>query len=144
MKTFVEKPSTRQRDWYLVDAKGKTLGRLAVVLANTLRGKNKPEYTPHIDCGDFIVVVNAKEISVTGKKLENKLYRRHSGYMGGLKTHNLEYMLEKRPEDVLRKAVKGMMPKNRLARAQIVKLKIYAGPDHQHQAQQPKKLEIET
>lgn len=144
MKTFVEKPSTRQRDWYLVDAKDKTLGRLAVVLANRLRGKNKPEYTPHVDCGDFIVVVNAKEISVTGKKLENKLYRRHSGYMGGLKTHNLEYMLENRPEEVLRKAVKGMMPKNRLARAQIGKLKIYAGPDHQHQAQQPEKLEIET
>ncbi len=144
MKTFVEKPSTRQRDWYLVDAKDKTLGRLAVVLANTIRGKNKPQYTPHVDCGDFVVVVNAKEVAVTGKKLEDKLYHRHSGYMGGLKTHNLEYMLEKRPEEVLRRAVKGMMPKNRLARAQIGKLKIYAGPDHQHQAQQPKKLEIET
>ncbi len=143
MKTYVEKPTTRQRDWYMVDASNRNLGRLAVVLANTLRGKHKPEYTPHVDCGDFIVVVNAKSIAVTGNKLQDKLYRKHSGYMGGLKTHNLAYMLENRPEDVLRMAVKGMMPKNRLARAQLRKLKIYAGAEHPHEAQRPKEMKID-
>ena len=142
-KTYVATPSTRQRDWYVVDAEGKTLGRLATQIADALRGKRKPEYTPHIDTGDFVVVVNAEKIVVTGNKLQDKRYYRHSGYPGGLRSRSLAEMLDRQPEEVIRKAVKGMLPRNRLARAQITKLKVYAGPDHPHAAQQPKPLEIE-
>jgi large subunit ribosomal protein L13 len=142
MKTYVAKPTERQRDWYLVDAEGKTLGRLATGIADTLRGKLKPEYTPHIDTGDFVVVVNAEKIHVTGDKLAQKRYWRHSGYPGGIKSRTLAEMLDRRPEEVIRKAVKGMLPRNRLARKQITKLKVYAGPEHPHQAQQPTELEI--
>jgi large subunit ribosomal protein L13 len=125
----------------LVDASGKTLGRLATQIADALRGKRKPEYTPHIDTGDFVVVVNAEKIEVTGNKRQAKLYRRHSGYPGGLRTRTLEEMLERRPEEVIRLAVKGMLPRNRLARRQLRKLKVYAGPEHPHRAQQPKPIE---
>ena len=141
MKTYFATASDRQRDWFVVDAEGKNLGRLATRIADTLRGKRKPEYTPHVDTGDFVVVVNAEKVTVTGKKLEDKRYYRHSGYPGGLRSRTLGEMLERRPEEVLRMAVKGMLPRNRLARAQLRKLKVYAGPEHPHQAQQPKPLE---
>ena len=141
MKTFVATPANRQRDWYVVDAEGQTLGRLATQLADALRGKRKPTYTPHIDVGDFVVVVNAEKIAVTGAKRHEKLYHRHSGHPGGLKTRTLNDMLERRPEEVIRLAVKGMLPRNRLARQQLTKLKVYAGPDHPHAAQQPKPME---
>jgi large subunit ribosomal protein L13 len=141
LKTYVATPSTRERHWLLVDASGKTLGRLATQIADALRGKRKPEYTPHIDTGDFVVVVNAEKIRVTGKKREDKLYHRHSGYPGGLRTRTLEEMLARRPEEVIRLAVKGMLPRNRLARQQLRKLKVYAGPDHPHAAQQPEAIE---
>ena len=144
MKTYVATPTDRERNWLLVDAEGQTLGRLATRIADALRGKRKPTYTPHVDVGDFVVVVNAEKISVTGAKRREKLYHRHSGYPGGLKTRTLEEMLAKRPEEVIRLAVKGMLPKNRLARKQLTKLKVYAGPEHPHAAQQPRKLEIET
>jgi large subunit ribosomal protein L13 len=144
MRTFVATPENRERDWYVVDADGRTLGRLATQIADALRGKRKPEYTPHCDVGDFVVVVNADKIRVTGDKLEKKVYRRHSGYPGGLRSRTLGEMLERRPEEVIRKAVKGMLPRNRLARQQLRKLKVYAGPDHPHAAQQPKPIEIET
>ncbi|MGC9220089.1 MAG: 50S ribosomal protein L13 [Solirubrobacteraceae bacterium] len=143
MKTYVAKPTDRERNWLIVDATGQTLGRLATQIADALRGKRKPTYTPHIDTGDFVVVVNAEKISVTGKKLEDKLYRHHSGYPGGLKTRTLNEMLARRPEEVIRIAVKGMLPRNRLARKQLTKLKVYAGPDHPHAAQQPQPMEIE-
>jgi large subunit ribosomal protein L13 len=142
MKTFVAKPSDRQRDWYVVDAQGKTLGRLATQIADTLRGKRKPTYTPHIDTGDFVIVVNAEKIAVTGNKRADKLYHRHSGYPGGLRTRTFEQMITRRPEEVIRIAVKGMMPRNRLARKQLTKLKVYAGPDHPHVAQRPADLEL--
>ena len=142
MKTFVATPSTRQRDWYVVDAEGQTLGRLATQLADALRGKRKPDFTPHIDTGDFVVVINAEKIRVTGDKLNQKTYWRHSGYPGGIKSRTLSEMLEKQPEEVIRKAVKGMLPRNKLGRAQLLKLKVYAGPEHTHQAQQPKPMEI--
>jgi large subunit ribosomal protein L13 len=144
MKTYVAKPDDRQRDWVLVDATGQTLGRLATQIADVLRGKRKPEYTPHIDTGDFVIVINAERISVTGKKLTDKLYRRHSGYPGGLKTRTLQEQLDRRPEEVIRHAVKGMLPRNRLARKQITKLKVYAGPEHPHVAQKPQPMEIKT
>ncbi|MBA3359195.1 MAG: 50S ribosomal protein L13 [Thermoleophilaceae bacterium] len=144
MRTYVATPQTREREWIVVDAAGKTLGRLATQLADVLRGKRKPEYTPHCDVGDFVIVVNAEKIAVTGKKRSDKLYHRHSGYPGGLRTRTLNDMLERQPEEVIRKAVKGMLPRNRLARAQLRKLKVYAGPEHPHAAQQPKPLEIET
>jgi large subunit ribosomal protein L13 len=143
MKTYVATASNRERDWLLVDASGRTLGRLATQIADALRGKRKPEYTPHVDTGDFVVVVNADRIRVTGNKLEDKLYRRHSGYPGGLRTRTLEQMLERRPEEVIRRAVKGMLPRNRLARQQLRKLKVYAGSEHPHAAQQPKPVELE-
>jgi large subunit ribosomal protein L13 len=142
MKTYVAKPSTREREWLLVDANGKTLGRLATQLADILRGKGKPEYTPHIDTGDFVVVVNAEKVHVTGNKLQAKLYRRHSGYPGGLRERTLEEMLERRPQEVIRLAVKGMLPRNRLARQQLRKLRVYAGPDHPHEAQQPRAIDV--
>ena len=142
MKTYVANSNDRQREWLVVDATGKTLGRLATQIAIALRGKNKPEYTPHVDTGDFVIVVNAEKISVTGKKLEDKKYYRHTGYPGGLKTRTLAEQLERRPEEVIRKAVKGMLPRNRLARKQLTKLKVYAGPDHPHIAQKPETMEI--
>ena len=140
MKTYTAKKGEIAREWYLVDADGQTLGRLATRIADTLRGKGKPQYTPHVDTGDFVVVVNADKIVVTGKKLDEKLYRRHSGYPGGLRSRTLREELERRPTEVLRKAVRGMLPKNRLARAQLTKLKIYAGPEHPHEAQNPQPL----
>ena len=142
MKTYVAKPSDRQRDWYVVDASGKTLGRLATQIADTLRGKRKPVYTPHIDTGDFVVVVNAEKVAVTGNKHADKLYHRHSGYPGGLRTRTFDEMIARRPEEVIRLAVKGMMPRNRLARKQLTKLKIYAGAEHPHVAQKPTELEL--
>lgn len=144
MRTYVATPATRERNWLVVDANGKTLGRLASQLAGVLRGKRKPEYTPHCDVGDFVIVVNAEKIAVTGRKRTEKRYYRHSGYPGGLRSRTLAEMLARRPEEVIRKAVKGMLPRSRLGRAQLLKLKIYAGPDHPHQAQQPLPLEIET
>ena len=141
-KTWNAKPGEVARDWYVVDAEGQTLGRLATRIADTLRGKDKPQYTPHTDTGDFVVVVNAEKVAVTGKKMEEKMYRRHSGYPGGLKERPLREQLERRPTDVLRKAVKGMLPRNRLARQQLLKLKIYAGPEHPHEAQAPKPLDL--
>ncbi len=143
MKTWNAKPGEVARNWYVVDADGKTLGRLATAIAITLRGKNKPQYTPHIDTGDFVVVVNAEKIAVTGQKLDQKLYHRHSGYPGGLRTRTLREQLDRQPTEVLRKAVKGMLPRNRLSRAQLTKLKIYAGPVHPHEAQAPKPLPLE-
>jgi large subunit ribosomal protein L13 len=144
MKTYVAKPSDRQRDWYVVDASGKTLGRLATQIADTLRGKRKPTYTPHIDTGDFVVVVNAEKVAVTGNKRAAKLYHHHSGYPGGLRTRTFAEMINRRPEEVLRLAVKGMMPRNRLARQQLTKLKIYAGSEHPHQAQKPAPMELRS
>jgi large subunit ribosomal protein L13 len=144
MKTYVATPLDRERNWLLVDAEGQTLGRLATQLADALRGKRKPTYTPHVDTGDFVVVINAEKISVTGAKLHEKMYYRHSGYPGGLKKRTLNDMLERRPEEVIRLAVRGMLPKNRLARKQLTKLKVYAGPEHPHEAQKPQKLEITT
>jgi large subunit ribosomal protein L13 len=144
MKTFVANPATRERNWLVVDATGQTLGRLATQIADTLRGKRKPEYTPHVDVGDFVIVVNAEKVSVTGNKRQEKRYYRHSGYPGGIRSRTLNDMLERRPEEVLRRAVKGMLPRNRLGRAQLRKLKIYAGPDHPHAAQQPQPMEVET
>jgi large subunit ribosomal protein L13 len=144
MKTYVATPQDRERNWLLVDAEGQTLGRLATQIADALRGKRKPAYTPHIDVGDFVVVVNAEKISVTGAKLHEKMYYRHSGYPGGLKKRTLNDMLERRPQEVIRLAVRGMLPKNRLARKQLTKLKVYAGPEHPHEAQKPHKLEINT
>jgi large subunit ribosomal protein L13 len=143
MKTYSAKPGEITREWYLVDAEGKTLGRLATQIADTLRGKRKPQFTPHVDTGDFVIVVNAEKIQVTGNKLDQKRYYRHSGYPGGLRSRTLREQLERRPTEVLRVAVKGMLPKNRLARQQITKLKIYAGPVHPHEAQNPKPLEAD-
>ncbi len=144
MKTYSAKPGEVAREWYLVDAEGQTLGRLATRIADMLRGKGKPQFTPHVDTGDFIVVVNAEKINVTGNKLDQKRYYRHSGYPGGLRSRTLREQLERRPEEVLRVAVKGMLPKNRLARQQITKLKIYAGPEHPHGPQAPKPLSLEN
>jgi large subunit ribosomal protein L13 len=144
MKTYVATPATRERNWLVVDATGKTLGRLATQIADTLRGKRKPTYTPHCDVGDFVIVVNAEKVSVTGNKRQEKRYYRHSGYPGGLRSRTLDEMLERRPEEVLRLAVKGMLPRNRLGRQQLRKLKIYAGPEHPHQAQQPAVMEVEA
>ena len=140
MKTYVATPQTREREWLVVDATGKTLGRLATQIADALRGKRKPEYTPHCDVGDFVIVVNAEKISVTGKKREDKRYYRHSGYPGGLRSRTLREQLERRPTEVVRTAVKGMLPRNRLARRQITKLKVYAGPAHPHEPQRPEPL----
>jgi large subunit ribosomal protein L13 len=142
MKTFVATPTNRQRDWYVVDAEGQTLGRMATQLADALRGKRKPDYTPHIDTGDFVVVINADKIRVTGDKMNSKIYWRHSGYPGGIRSRTLGEMLERRPEEVTRRAVKGMMPRNKLSRQQLLKLKVYAGPEHPHQAQEPQPMEI--
>ena len=140
MKTYSAKPGEVERKWWIVDAEGKTLGRLATEIAIVLRGKNKPQYTPHTDTGDFVVVVNAAKVAVTGKKLTDKRYYWHSGYPGGLGSRSLGEMLQRRPNEVLRKAVKGMLPKNRLAARQLGKLKIYAGPVHPHAAQKPEEM----
>ena len=141
MKTYAAKPGEIERQWYVVDAESKTLGRLATEIAEVLRGKGKPAYTPHVDTGDFVIVVNAEKIHVTGQKLDQKLYYKHSGYPGGLHTRTLREQLARRPEEVLRKAVRGMLPKNKLASAQLRKLKIYAGPEHPHAAQNPEPLQ---
>ena len=143
MKTWNAKPGEVAREWYLVDAEGQTLGRLATRIADTLRGKTKAQYTPHVDTGDFVVVVNAEKIAVTGSKLDSKIYYRHSGYPGGLRQRTLREQLERRPTEVLRKAVKGMLPRNSLGRAQLTKLKIYVGTEHPHEAQAPKPLPLE-
>ncbi len=142
MKTFSAKPEEVRRDWFVVDATDKTLGRLATELAARLRGKHKPEFTPHVDTGDNIVVINAAQIRVTGNKLRDKMYHRHTGYVGNLKSVNLEKLMQDKPEQALVFAVKGMLPKNRLGRAMLKKLRVFAGPEHTHQAQQPQALEI--
>jgi len=144
MKTYVANPLTRERNWLIVDADGQTLGRLSTQIADALRGKRKPEYTPHVDTGDFVVVINCEKIVVTGSKRTQKRYYRHSGYPGGLRSRTFDEMIERRPEEVIRHAVKGMLPRNRLARKQLTKLKVYAGPEHPHQAQMPKPMEILT
>ena len=142
MKTFTAKNETVQRDWYVVDAEGKTLGRLCTELARRLRGKHKPVYTPHVDTGDYIVVINAEKIHVTGNKLQDKKYHRFTGHVGNLKTTSLKDMLARHPERVIEIAVKGMLPKTPLGRAMYRKLKVYAGPNHPHTAQQPQVLDI--
>ncbi|WP_405240173.1 50S ribosomal protein L13 [Lentisalinibacter orientalis] len=142
MKTFSAKPAEVRRDWYIVDATGKTLGRLATEVARRLRGKHKPEYTPHVDTGDYLIIINAEKVRVTGNKLKDKMYHHHTGYIGNLKSRSLEQMLDKAPERVIQSAVKGMMPRNRLGRQMMGKLKVYAGPEHQHSAQQPIELDI--
>jgi len=142
MKTFSAKNHDIDRNWYLVDAQNKTLGRLSTEIASRLRGKHKPIYTPHVDTGDYIVVVNASKIRVTGNKMTDKIYYKHTGYIGNLKSENLETMLEKYPEKVLMKSVRGMLPKSKLGSAMIKKLRVFSGPEHTHLAQQPEPLEL--
>ena len=142
MKTFSAKPAEVRRDWYVVDATGKTLGRLSTEIARRLRGKHKPEYTPHVDTGDYIVVVNAEKVRVTGNKLQDKMYHRYTGYIGNLKSVPLEKMLAEHPERVIEKAVKGMLPRGPLGRKMLSKLRVFAGPEHTHAAQQPIPLEV--
>lgn len=142
MKSFMASPSTVERKWYVVDAEGKTLGRLASEVANVLRGKNKPTYTPHIDTGDYVIVVNAEKVKVTGKKLDQKIYYHHSEYVGGMKEATLREMMQKKPEFVITHAVKGMLPKGPLGRQMLKKLHVYAGPEHNHAAQKPETLDI--
>jgi large subunit ribosomal protein L13 len=142
MKTFSAKPEAVRRDWYLVNAEGKTLGRLASALAHRLRGKHKPVYTPHVDTGDYIVVINAEKIRVTGRKLQDKIYYRHTGYIGNMKTEPLEKLLSRAPERAIEIAVKGMLPRSPLGRKMLKKLKVVRGAEHPHQAQQPKPLEL--
>jgi len=142
MRTYSARPETVRRDWYVVDATGKTLGRLASEIARRLRGKHKPVYTPHVDTGDYIIVVNAEKVRVTGRKMTDKVYHWHTGYPGGIKSITLEKLLQKHPERVIEHAVRGMLPRNPLGRAMFRKLKVYAGPEHPHQAQQPKPLDI--
>lgn len=142
MKTFSAKAEEINREWFLIDAEGKTLGRMATEIARRLRGKHKPEFTPHVDTGDYIVVVNAEKIAVTGNKMNDKMYHHHTGYVGNLKSIALKDLLAKHPERVIEKAVKGMLPKNSLGRQMYRKLKVYAGPEHPHAAQEPKDLEV--
>ena len=142
MKTISAKTEDVVRDWYLVDAKDKTLGRLSTEIAIRLRGKHKPIYTPHVDTGDYIVVINASKITVTGNKMEDKMYYKHTGYIGNMKSSNLATMMKKSPETVLMKSVRGMLPKTKLGNAMIKKLRVFSGPDHTHEAQAPKPLEI--
>jgi len=142
MKTFSAKPAEVRRDWYLVDASGKTLGRLSTEIARRLRGKHKPEYTPHVDTGDYIVVINAEKIRVTGNKLKDKMYHRYTGYIGNLKSTNLEKLLDEAPERAIEYAVKGMLPKGPLGRQMLGKLRVFAGPEHNHAAQQPMPLDV--
>lgn len=140
--TFMAKPGQVERKWYVVDAEGQTLGRLASRIAAVLRGKHKPEYTPHIDTGDFVIVVNAEKVKLTGNKIDQKMYYRHSGYPGGIRKMTARQMLERHPERLITRAVKGMLPSGPLARRQLKKLRVYAGPHHPHQAQQPRPLEL--
>ena len=142
MRTFTQKQEEIERDWYVVDAEGETLGRLASRIAPILKGKHKPVYTPHLDCGDFVIIVNAEKVRVTGRKMDQKFYHRHSGYPGGLSSISLRDQLDKHPERVLQAAIRGMLPKNKLGRRMIKKLKVYAGDSHPHEAQQPKPLEL--
>ena len=142
MKTYTARAEDLEREWFLVNAEGKTLGRLASEIAQVLRGKHKPIYTPHLDCGDYVIVVNAEKVRVTGRKLDQKMYYRHTGYPGGIKSISLRNQLQKHPERVLQAAVRGMLPKNRLGRKMLKKLKVYAGDSHPHKAQQPKSLEL--
>ncbi len=142
MKSFIAKPHEVERKWYVVDAEGKNLGRLASEVASILRGKRKPIYTPHVDTGDFVIIINAEKIAVTGKKMTDKIYKRHTGFPGGLREITLEKLLDKKPEEVLRHAIKGMMPKGILGRQMYKKLKVYAGPNHEHAAQKPEVLEV--
>lgn len=142
MKSFIAKPQEIERKWYVIDAEGKTLGRLAAQVASILRGKNKPIFTPHVDCGDYVIVVNAEKVAVTGKKRSDKVYKRHTGYPGGLRQLTFEQMMEKHPTEVVRHAVKGMMPTGKLGRQMYKKLKVYAGPEHNHGAQKPETLEF--
>lgn len=142
MKTFSAKPETVKRDWFIIDAADKTLGRLSTEIARRLRGKHKPEYTPHVDTGDYIVVINAEKVKVTGNKEQDKMYHHHTGYIGNLKSINLSKLRESHPERILKTAVKGMLPKNSLGRAMFKKLKVYAGENHGHTAQQPQVLDI--
>lgn len=143
MKTFVATKETIERQWLVVDAQGQTLGRLAGIIAATLRGKNKPEFTPNVDCGDFVIVINADKIQVSGKKASQKLYRHHTGFLGGLKTITFEALMQKSPEKVIRHAVWGMVPHTRLGKEQIKKLHIYAGAEHPHTAQKPQALKLQ-
>lgn len=142
MKSYMARPQQVERKWHVIDAEDKTLGRLASEIARILRGKNKPQYTPHVDTGDFVVVVNADRVKVSGRKAEQKLYRRHTGYPGGLRETSYEQMMDRKPTEILRKAVWGMIPKTRLGRQQFKKLKIYAGPEHPHEAQRPEPYEV--
>ena len=142
MKTFSARPAEVRRDWFVVDATGQTLGRLSTEIARRLRGKHKPEYTPHVDTGDYIVVINAEKIRVTGNKLKDKMYHRHTGYIGNLKSTNLEKLLDEAPERALQHAVKGMLPRGPLGRKMLSKLRVFAGPEHKHSAQQPVPLEV--
>ncbi len=142
MKTFSAKPATVKRDWCVVDASGKVLGRLATEVARRLRGKHKPEYTPHVDTGDYVIVVNAGKVQVTGRKAEAKMYHRYSGYQGGMKSISFNELQHKFPERIIESAVKGMLPKNPLGRSMFKKLKVYAGPEHKHQAQAPRPFEV--
>ena len=142
MKSFIAKPEEVERKWYVVDAEGKTLGRLASQVAAILRGKNKPTFTPHVDCGDYVIVINADKVKVTGKKMTDKLYVTVSGYPGGKKEIPLEKLQAKKPEEIVRHAIKGMMPDGKLVRMMYKKLKVYAGPEHNHEAQKPEMLEI--
>ncbi len=144
MKTYSAKPGEVQREWVLIDAEGQVLGRVATLAANILRGKNKPQYTPHVDTGDFVIIINADKIKTTGTKAANKVYHRNSGYPGGMKAETLQEAMEKHPERVIEHAVKGMLPHNSLGRAMGTKLKVYAGPDHPHAAQKPRKIEMEA
>ena len=142
MNTFMQKKETVERKWYVIDAEGKSLGRVATLAATYLRGKNKPTYTPHIDCGDYIIIVNASKVNLTGNKLENKMYYDHSQYQGGLRERNAKTMREQYPEEMIERAVKGMLPHNRLGRQMYTKLFVYAGSDHKQQAQKPEVLEV--
>lgn len=142
MSTYMPKPNEIEQKWYVVDADGKTLGRLATEVATVLRGKNKPQYTPHVDTGDFVIIINAEKVKLTGRKLEQKMYYRHSGFTGGLKTVDYQTLLREKPELALEKAVRGMLPHNHLGEAMSKKLKVYRGPEHPHAAQKPEVMEI--
>lgn len=142
MKTFMQKKETVERKWYVVDAEGQTLGRLATKVATVLRGKHKPTYTPHVDCGDYVIVINAEKVVLTGNKLDDKMYYNHSGFPGGLRERNAKTMIEKYPEEMVERAIKGMLPHNPLGRAMGKKLFVYAGADHKHEAQKPEVMEV--
>ena len=142
MQTFMQRKEDVKRNWYVIDAKGKNLGRLATKVATVLRGKNKPSFTPHIDCGDYVIIINAKDVNLTGKKLDNKMYYNHSGYPGGLRERTAKEMRENYPEEMIERAVKGMLPKGRLGRQMIKKLFVYSGSEHKHEAQKPVEMDI--